>query len=130
MLSASCALIERRDPEALRPLIAERAVYQNVGMPESTGVEAILENVAAQFSVFPDAYAFEIVNIAGDGPVVLTERLDYIQTPDASVNKNVTTPEGAAAAGSADTPAESHNRPAHTSHIGGIRPRPPPRADR
>ena len=35
----------------------------------------------AQFAMFPDAYAFEIVNIAGDGPVVLTERLDYIQTP-------------------------------------------------
>jgi hypothetical protein len=40
------------------------------------------------------------------------------------VNRNVTTPEGAAAAG-ADTPAESHNRPAPTSHIGGIRPRRP-----
>jgi limonene-1,2-epoxide hydrolase len=77
-----CALMERRDPEALRPLIAEHAVYQNVGMPASTGVEAILENMATQFSMFPDAYAFEIVNIAGDGPVVLTERLDYIQTPD------------------------------------------------
>jgi limonene-1,2-epoxide hydrolase len=77
-----CALMECRDPEALRPLIAAHAVYQNVGMPASTGVEAILENMAAQFSMFPDAYAFEIVNIAGDGPVVLTERLDYIQTPD------------------------------------------------
>ena len=32
--------------------------------------------------MFPDAYAFEIVNIAGDGPVVLTERLDYIQAPN------------------------------------------------
>jgi hypothetical protein len=31
------------------------------------------------------------------------------------VNKNVTTPEGAAAAG-ADTPIESHNRRAHTMH--------------
>ena len=39
------------------------------------------------------------------------------------MNRNVTTPEGAAAAG-ADTPAESHNQPALTSHIGGIRSRP------
>jgi len=76
-----CALMEKRDPEALRPLLAEDAVYQNVGMPASTGVDAILENLGAQFSMFPDAYAFEVVNIAGDGPVVLTERLDYIQTP-------------------------------------------------
>jgi hypothetical protein len=37
------------------------------------------------------------------------------------VNKNVTTPEGAAAA-AADTPGESHNRHAHTSHIGGSGP--------
>ena len=79
-----CALMERRDPEALRPLLADDAVYQNVGMPAFTGVDAIVENMAAQFSMFPDAYAFEIVNIASDGPVVLTERLDYIQAPDGS----------------------------------------------
>lgn len=77
-----CALMERRDPDALRPLLADDAIYQNVGMPAFTGVEAIVENMAAQFSMFPDAYAFEIVNIASDGPIVLTERLDYIQTPD------------------------------------------------
>ena len=79
-----CALMERRDPEALRPLLADDAVYQNVGMPAFTGVDAIVENMGAQFSMFPDAYAFEIVNIASDGSVVLTERLDYIQTPDGS----------------------------------------------
>ena len=79
-----CALMEERDAEALRPLIADNAVYQNVGMPASNGVDAIVENMAAQFAMFPDAYAFEIVNIASNGPVVLTERLDYIQAPDGS----------------------------------------------
>ena len=77
-----CALMEKRDAEALRPLIADNAVYQNVGMPASNGVDAIVENMAAQFAMFPDAYAFEIVNMASNGPVVLTERLDYIQAPD------------------------------------------------
>ena len=77
-----CELMEKRDPDALRPWLAEDAVYQNVGMPALTGVDAIVENLGAQFAMFPDAYAFEIVNIAGDGPVVLTERLDYIQTPN------------------------------------------------
>jgi limonene-1,2-epoxide hydrolase len=77
-----CELMEKRDPEALRPFLAEDAVYQNVGMPAATGIDAIVENMAAQFAMFPDAYAFEIVNIAGDGPVVLTERLDYIQAPN------------------------------------------------
>jgi hypothetical protein len=41
--------------------------------------------------------------------------------PSTSVNRNVTTPEGAAAR-AADTPAESHNRQAPTSHIGGSGP--------
>jgi limonene-1,2-epoxide hydrolase len=57
-----CALMERRDQEALRPLLAEDAVYQNVGMPAFTGVDATVENMGAQFSMFPDAYAFEIVD--------------------------------------------------------------------
>jgi limonene-1,2-epoxide hydrolase len=76
--------MEQRDAEALRPLIAEGAIYQNVGMPAFTGQDAIVENMAAQFAMFPDAYAFEIVNLASEGSVVLTERLDYIQTPDGS----------------------------------------------
>jgi len=76
--------MERRDAEALRPLLAEGAIYQNVGMPAFTGPDAIVENMAAQFAMFPDAYAFEIVNLASEGFVVLTERLDYIQTPDGS----------------------------------------------
>jgi limonene-1,2-epoxide hydrolase len=53
-------------------------------MPAFTGVEAILENIGAQFSMFPDAYAFEIANIASEGDVVLTQRLDYIQAPDST----------------------------------------------
>lgn len=77
-----CALMVQRDAEALRPLLAEGAVYQNVGMPAFSGPDAIVENMAAQFAMFPDAYAFEIVNLASEGSVVLTERLDYIQTPD------------------------------------------------
>ncbi|EJO89736.1 limonene-1,2-epoxide hydrolase [Mycobacterium colombiense CECT 3035] len=76
--------MEQRDAEALRPLLADGAVYQNVGMPAFSGPDAIVENMAAQFAMFPDAYAFEIVNLASDGSVVLTERLDYIQAPDGS----------------------------------------------
>ncbi|MEZ0350928.1 limonene-1,2-epoxide hydrolase family protein [Mycobacterium sp. pR1184] len=79
-----CALMEQRNAEALRPLLADGAVYQNVGMPAFTGPDAIVENMAAQFAMFPEAYAFEVVNLASEGSVVLTERLDYIQTPDGS----------------------------------------------
>lgn len=79
-----CALMEQRDAEALRPFLAEGAIYQNVGMPAFTGPDAIVENMAAQFAMFPHAYAFELVNLASEGSVVLTERLDYIQAPDGS----------------------------------------------
>ncbi|SOX52818.1 limonene-1,2-epoxide hydrolase [Mycobacterium ahvazicum] len=79
-----CALMQQRDAEALRPLLADGAVYQNVGMPAVSGPDAIVENMAAQFSMFPDAYAFEIINLASEGSVVLTERLDYIQAPNGS----------------------------------------------
>lgn len=76
--------MEQRDAEALRPFLAEGAVYQNVGMPAFVGPDAIVENMAAQFAMFPDAYAFEVVNLASEGSAVLTERLDYIQAPDGS----------------------------------------------
>jgi limonene-1,2-epoxide hydrolase len=70
-----------RDAESLRPFLADDAVYQNVGMPATVGVEAILANLAAQFGMFPDAYEYVMKNIAADGDVVLTERLDLISTP-------------------------------------------------
>ena len=48
-----CALMEKRDPDALRPFLADDAVYQSVGMPASTGADTIVENMSAQFSMFP-----------------------------------------------------------------------------
>ena len=34
-----CDLMEKRDAEALRPLIADDAVYQNVGMPRRASLQ-------------------------------------------------------------------------------------------
>jgi limonene-1,2-epoxide hydrolase len=48
-----CDLMVKRDPEALRPLLADDAIYQNVGTPAFAGASAILENLAMHFSVFP-----------------------------------------------------------------------------
>jgi limonene-1,2-epoxide hydrolase len=76
-----CDLMVERDASALRPLLAEDAVYQNTGMPASVGVEAIVENLAGQFGAFPDSYEYKTINLAADGDVVLTERLDMIKTP-------------------------------------------------
>jgi cytochrome P450/limonene-1,2-epoxide hydrolase len=76
-----CDLMIKRDPEALRPLLADDAVYQNVGTPAFTGISAILENLGIQFSVFPDSYEYKTLNLVAAGEVVLTERLDFVRVP-------------------------------------------------
>jgi limonene-1,2-epoxide hydrolase len=76
-----CALMVERDAPALRAFLAEDAIYQNAGMPASVGADAIVANLAGQFAAFPDSYEYRTINLAADGDVVLTERLDMIATP-------------------------------------------------
>jgi limonene-1,2-epoxide hydrolase len=83
LVDTFCGLMEQRDAAALKPYLADDAVYQNVGMPATVGAEAIAENLGQQFAVFPDSYAYRMINIAGDS--VLTERLDMIKTPAGEV---------------------------------------------
>jgi limonene-1,2-epoxide hydrolase len=73
-----CAAVSKRDPEALRPLLGEQVIYQNVGTGTSHGIEETMENMAGQWAMFSEAYEFEIVNLAVSGPVVLTERIDRV----------------------------------------------------
>lgn len=73
-----CALMVERDPEALRGHLAEAVVYQNTGMPAKHGIEDVLSDVGGQFAMFPDSYEYRMINIAGAGDVVLTERVDVI----------------------------------------------------
>ncbi|MFZ2177776.1 MAG: limonene-1,2-epoxide hydrolase family protein [Rhodococcus sp. (in: high G+C Gram-positive bacteria)] len=80
-----CDLMVKRDTGVMRPFFADDAVYQNTGMPASVGIEAIIENLGGQFATFPDSYEYKTINIAADGDVVLTERLDLIRTPGGSV---------------------------------------------
>ncbi|MDO8361293.1 MAG: limonene-1,2-epoxide hydrolase family protein [Actinomycetota bacterium] len=80
-----CDRMVNRDAEALRGFIADDAEYQNVGMPASVGVDAILANLAGQIGMFPDSYEYVMKNIAVNGDVVLTERLDMIRTPGGAV---------------------------------------------
>jgi limonene-1,2-epoxide hydrolase len=76
-----CELMVERDAQAMRPFLADDAVYQNTGMPASVGADAIVENLGGQFGAFPDSYEYKLLNLAADGDVVLTERLDMIRTP-------------------------------------------------
>src|ERR1700678_1015668 len=77
-----CDLMAKRDAESLRRLVADDAVYQNTGMPASVGVDAIIENLAGQFAMFPDSYEYRVQHIAANGDVVMTERLDMIKGLD------------------------------------------------
>lgn len=76
-----CDLMAKRGAAALRPFLAEDAIYQNTGMPATAGAAAIEENLASQFAMFPDSYEYRILHLAADGDAVLTERLDMIRTP-------------------------------------------------
>jgi len=77
-----CGLMAKRDAEAVRAYFSSDAVYQNTGMPAAVGVEAIVENLAGQMAMFPDSYEYKVINLVGDGNVVLTERLDMIRGGD------------------------------------------------
>ena len=78
VVRAFCDSMEKRDPQALRPFLADDIVYQNTGMAAKVGVEDVLGDLAGQFAMFPDTYEYQMRNIAGAGDVVLTERLDMI----------------------------------------------------
>jgi limonene-1,2-epoxide hydrolase len=81
-----CDLMVKRDAQALRPYLADTVVYQNTGMTAASGIDAVLENVAGQFAMFPDSYEYRIVNIVAEGDVVMNERLDMIKGPDGTVH--------------------------------------------
>lgn len=80
-----CAGVSKRDPELLRPLLADNVVYHNIGMPATKGLEETLANVAGQWAMFTGVYRYDMVNIAASGNVVLTERTDVIGTEGNSV---------------------------------------------
>lgn len=76
-----CALVSKRDVEALRPLLDDEIVYHNIGMPASKGIEATLANIAGQWEMFPATYEWEIRNLSVDGDTVMTERIDSVGPP-------------------------------------------------
>jgi limonene-1,2-epoxide hydrolase len=76
-----CDLMVKRDAEALRPYLADDAIYQNVGMTAQVGPDTIVADLANQFAMF-ETYEYQVKNLVADGDVVLTERVDYIGTKD------------------------------------------------
>jgi limonene-1,2-epoxide hydrolase len=68
----------------LAAFFTENAVYHNVPLDPVTGREAIAENIAT--FIRPGApgiedIEFRVINIAANGPVVMTERVDVFTLP-------------------------------------------------
>jgi limonene-1,2-epoxide hydrolase len=80
VVRAFCDAMSRRNAEILRPWLDDDVTYQNTGMPAKHGVEEVVADLANQFAMFPDTYEYLTTNIAASGDVVLTERIDVINS--------------------------------------------------
>jgi limonene-1,2-epoxide hydrolase len=65
----------RGDIEVLMSFFAADAVYHNIPMPAATGAPAIREAFLG-FAKLMDSIEIINLNVAADGPVVFTERID------------------------------------------------------
>ena len=73
-----CAAFGRRDVDEILGFFTDDAVYHNIPMPAMAGKPAI-RSVLEMF-LGPATFAeFEVLNIADNGDVVLTERIDRFE---------------------------------------------------
>lgn len=72
------AALEALDAEGCLALLDEDVVYHNVGLPPAVGKTAVRKQLEA-FSRHFDGFRVEMKNLAANGPVVLTERVDIIE---------------------------------------------------
>ncbi|WP_406229482.1 limonene-1,2-epoxide hydrolase family protein [Nocardia sp. NBC_01009] len=76
----------------LAAFLTNDAVYHNIPMAPVTGREAIADNIASFIRPGPPGIMgidFRIINIAANGPVVMTERVDVFTIPDRSFELQV-----------------------------------------
>jgi limonene-1,2-epoxide hydrolase len=76
----------------LAAFFTDDAVYHNIPMAPVTGREAIANNIAS--FIRPGApgiegIEFRVINIAANGPVVMTERVDVFKVPNKSFQLQV-----------------------------------------
>ena len=76
----------------LAAFFTEDAVYQNIPLAPVTGKAAIADNIASVLRPGPpgiESIDFRVINIAANGPVVLTERVDVFKLPGKSFELQV-----------------------------------------
>jgi len=71
----------------LAAFFTDDAVYHNIPLAPVAGREAIANTIATFLRPGPpgiESIEFRVINIAADGPVVMTERVDVFKLPDKS----------------------------------------------
>jgi limonene-1,2-epoxide hydrolase len=72
--------LEQKDMERAMSHLADEIVYQNVPLPPDRGKAAVTRTFKA-FERFVASFEVKMVNIAANGNVVLTERVDILSGP-------------------------------------------------
>jgi limonene-1,2-epoxide hydrolase len=70
-----CEAFGKHDAGALRPFFTDDVVYHNIPMDPAVGIEATIAFIEGFFGMCQDM-VIENVNLAVNGDVVLTERID------------------------------------------------------
>jgi len=76
----------------LAEFFTDDAVYHNIPLAPVTGRKAIANNFATFIRPGPpgiEGLEFRVINIAANGPVVMTERVDVFKLPDRSFELQV-----------------------------------------
>ena len=76
----------------LAAFFTDDAVYHNIPLEPVTGREAIANTIASFIRPGPpgvESIDFRVINIAADGPVVMTERVDVFRLADKSFELQV-----------------------------------------
>ena len=90
--SFCAAWSDNRGAAELAAFFTEDAVYQNIPLAPVTGKAAIADNIASVLRPGPpgiESIDFRVINIAANGPVVLTERVDVFKLPGKSFELQV-----------------------------------------
>ena len=88
VVRAFCAAwSDHMGPVELAAFFTEDAVYHNMPLPPVTGRGAIADTIATFIRPGPpgiEGIEFRVMNIAADGPVVMTERVDVFRLSEKS----------------------------------------------
>jgi limonene-1,2-epoxide hydrolase len=79
-----CDAWAKGDLDAIVAFFTDDAVYHNMPIAPVTGKEAIRQTISG-FTAGVDSIEFRVLNLAADGNVVLTERVDVFVTPTVTI---------------------------------------------